>query len=449
MLIDILQQIYEGRAEIGLGSKAGREKYTTPKEKKSSPVKARKSRVRIFDTIQDALKSSAPFGSIFSTKGADRLYVISRKKWGKDKQSQVGVRIAKGFTPGSATPSASWPSIKAHSVRTMLKHGGSKSKRLTAKYGAGKKRPEEKRYAGKNVKESIEALHEALPLIPAALGAIRAVGTKLAGRGATVAKGAVKSGTKKSLAKKVTADGPRVAGRAAANMPSPGGPTQQVTHTEYDGPSLSEFLDDLAVAATYDLGKKAISHLLKKRQRRKEQVKPKSQNASTEHEGPSLREKISYLQLFRETVDLTPDEGGALKRGAGGRAGKSRANRRDRAKARQLMKKEAHAAKFAAGQKAQREKNKASLLAYKARKAARRKAKAAAPGTAGGGPSAEEIGIAVAKHGPYGKGKGDKKPPKKWRTAGRIGATGGGWAHSALTAAGKAAGLGKTTQKVY
>jgi hypothetical protein len=237
MLIDILQQINEGRAEKGQGSKAGREKYTAPKEKKSSPVKARKSRVRIFDTIQDALKSSAPFGSIFSTKGADRLYVISRKKWGKDKQSQVGVRIAKGFTPGSATPSASWPSIKAHSIRTMLKHGGSKSKRLTAKYGAGKKRPEEKRYAGKKVKESIEALHEVLPLIPAALGAIRAVG--LGARAAA-------KGVAKKAAKRVAATVPRAAvktAQAAKRVATYQGDTaQQVSHTEYEGPSLREKL---------------------------------------------------------------------------------------------------------------------------------------------------------------------------------------------------------------
>ena len=167
MLIEFLGEINEGRAEKGRGSKAGREKFSSKKGTKGSSVKARKSRVKIFNTIEDALNSAIPYGTIFSTKNADRLYVVSKAGWGEKSKG----RIAKGFTPGAATPSASWPSIKAHAVRTGLKHGGSKSKRLKAKYGSGSKRPEEKRYAGKKpVKEGhcpgkSGKLAEILPLL--------------------------------------------------------------------------------------------------------------------------------------------------------------------------------------------------------------------------------------------------------------------------------------------
>jgi len=51
----------------------------------------------------------------------------------------AGGRIAKGFTPGSATPAANWPSIKAHAVRTSLKHKTASGKRLKKVYKKGKK----------------------------------------------------------------------------------------------------------------------------------------------------------------------------------------------------------------------------------------------------------------------------------------------------------------------
>ena len=154
------EELTEGRAEKGQGSKAGREKYSSGKGTGSKSVKSRKSRVRIFPTIKGALKSAAPYGTMFSTRSADRLYVISRKKWGTDKESQVGVRIAKGFTPGSATPNASWPSIKSHSIRTSIRHGGVSSSRLKKKYGAGEHRPEEKRYQGKpSIKKANEEVN--------------------------------------------------------------------------------------------------------------------------------------------------------------------------------------------------------------------------------------------------------------------------------------------------
>lgn len=149
MIIKILQELEESRAEKGRGSAAGRAKGVTGKGSPSKNIKARKSRVTVFPTIKKALQSASPFGTMFSTKGADRLYVISKQKWGTDKQSQVGSRIAKGFTPGSSTPGASFPSIKAHSIRTALRHGASTSKTLRKKYGPGSWRATEKRYAGK------------------------------------------------------------------------------------------------------------------------------------------------------------------------------------------------------------------------------------------------------------------------------------------------------------
>jgi len=128
--------ILEGRAESGQGSKEGRKKYTGKKgdTRDKGAVKAKKARARIFDTIKDAL-NKGKVGEIFSTKGSDRLYVISRAAWGKKSSG----RIAKGFTPGSSTPGSDFKSIKAHAARTMVKHGTSKSSRLKRLYGPGAK----------------------------------------------------------------------------------------------------------------------------------------------------------------------------------------------------------------------------------------------------------------------------------------------------------------------
>ena len=120
-------------ASKGKGSKKGREKYTSKEgAKNKGAVKAGKSRVRVFDTIAKALEQGH-VGQIFSTKGSDRLYVISKADWGKKSKG----KIAKGFTPGSATPSSDWKSVKAHAMRTSLKHGSARSSRLMKKYGPG------------------------------------------------------------------------------------------------------------------------------------------------------------------------------------------------------------------------------------------------------------------------------------------------------------------------
>ena len=92
----------------------------------------------VYDTIQKALEKTVP-GRIWTTDGSNRTYVTSRQR--NPQKSQVpsaGGRIAKGFTPGSSTPSSSWASIKAHSVRTALKHGTASGKRLKKTY-KGKK----------------------------------------------------------------------------------------------------------------------------------------------------------------------------------------------------------------------------------------------------------------------------------------------------------------------
>jgi len=92
---------------------------------KDGPVTSKKSRVKNYPSIKVALRKGY-LGQMFSTKGAARIYVISQAGWGKKSSG----RIAKGFTPGSATPSANWDSIKGHSVRTMRKHGKQRSRKF-------------------------------------------------------------------------------------------------------------------------------------------------------------------------------------------------------------------------------------------------------------------------------------------------------------------------------
>ena len=115
------------------------EAKTRPKKRgsyhtlKDGVVSAKKSKVKNYPSIAVALRRGYP-GKIFSTKGAARLYVISKASWGKKSSG----RIAKGFTPGSSTPSSKWSSIKGHAVRTMKKHGKQKSRKFE-KYKVKKK----------------------------------------------------------------------------------------------------------------------------------------------------------------------------------------------------------------------------------------------------------------------------------------------------------------------
>ena len=109
----------------------GREVYTSREGAKREVSKSAKGRVKTYASIKAAL-SDGQFGEIFTTKAAGRVYVISRGKWGK--KSGRG-KIAKGFTPGSATPSAAFPSVVKHAARTRLRYGKG-SKTLAKKYGS-------------------------------------------------------------------------------------------------------------------------------------------------------------------------------------------------------------------------------------------------------------------------------------------------------------------------
>ena len=126
-LIEALETLEERK----LGSSPGRKVYTSKEGTKKKGSKAHKGRVKTYDSIKKAL-SGGHVGQIFTTTGADRLYVISKGKWGS--KSGRG-KIAKGFTPGSSTPSADFASIKKHAARTMLRHGKG-SRKLAQKYGS-------------------------------------------------------------------------------------------------------------------------------------------------------------------------------------------------------------------------------------------------------------------------------------------------------------------------
>ena len=98
----------------------------------------KKSRAKVYDSITDALKKGY-YGQIFSTKNADRMYVITRRKWGTDKEQAVGGKVAKGFSPG--TIPSTFKDIKGYAVRTMVRHGKQKSRKFQGKpYWKGKKK---------------------------------------------------------------------------------------------------------------------------------------------------------------------------------------------------------------------------------------------------------------------------------------------------------------------
>jgi len=93
--------------------------------------KASKSRVKVYKSITDAL-SNGYVGQIFSTKNSERLYVITKRKWGKDDEQAVGDRVAKGFSPGSIP--SKFTDVKKYAVRTLVRHG----KQISSKF-KGKK----------------------------------------------------------------------------------------------------------------------------------------------------------------------------------------------------------------------------------------------------------------------------------------------------------------------
>jgi hypothetical protein len=129
--ISLLEEIsiIERKTEKGRGSKEGRQAIQKSSREKAHTTPG-KSRVRIYNSITDALKNGY-MGQIFSTKGADRLYVITKQKWGKDDEQMVGGRTAKGFSPGSIP--SSFKDVKRYSVRTMVRHAGKTGSRAKGK----------------------------------------------------------------------------------------------------------------------------------------------------------------------------------------------------------------------------------------------------------------------------------------------------------------------------
>jgi len=144
-LINIVKDLNE--AELRLDEKkSGRYPQGRGTYKRKDKIASRKSRVPIYKTIKDALGKTSP-GTIFSTKGSYRMYVTTSGGWGKSKQQRVSGRTAKGFTPGSATPSADWKSVRSHAARTRVKHGGSTESKLKAASRRAKDKP--KKYSAK------------------------------------------------------------------------------------------------------------------------------------------------------------------------------------------------------------------------------------------------------------------------------------------------------------
>jgi len=124
--MDLVNLIKETRATKGKGSEEGRSKM----RKATRKTKASKSRVKVYKSITDAL-SKGYVGQIFSTENSDRLYVITKQKWGKDDEQAVGGRTAKGFSPGSIP--SKFADIKKYAVRTMMRHGQQRSDKFTSK----------------------------------------------------------------------------------------------------------------------------------------------------------------------------------------------------------------------------------------------------------------------------------------------------------------------------
>lgn len=126
--MDLVRLISETRASSGKGSETGRSKGLTSTKKSHS--QAAKSRVKVYNSITDALKKGY-VGQIFSTKNSDRLYVITKRKWGTDDEQEVAGRVAKGFSPG--TIPSKFTDVKKYAVRTMLRHGKQRNPKFKGK----------------------------------------------------------------------------------------------------------------------------------------------------------------------------------------------------------------------------------------------------------------------------------------------------------------------------
>ena len=117
---DILDRLDDSRFEKARGSKQGRDKSLDNTEK----VKSQKSKVKSYDTIKQALAATS-YGSTFTTKRSNRLYVTTKPTWGEKSRKGGNTKVAKGF---SYDPPVS--KIKNYSARTKVKHGGSRDRNL-------------------------------------------------------------------------------------------------------------------------------------------------------------------------------------------------------------------------------------------------------------------------------------------------------------------------------
>jgi hypothetical protein len=124
--MDLVSVIRETKATKAKGSAEGRAKM----RKGGSKTKGTKSRVKVYASITDALKKGY-VGQIFSTKNSDRLYVITKQKWGTDDEQMVGGRTAKGFSPGSIP--SKFSDVKKYAVRTLVRHGKQRTGKFKSK----------------------------------------------------------------------------------------------------------------------------------------------------------------------------------------------------------------------------------------------------------------------------------------------------------------------------
>jgi hypothetical protein len=115
-----VKKVSESKTERGRGSKSGRSAIHSTKD----ITNPKKSRVRIYNSITDALKRGY-MGQPFSTNKSNKLYVITKQKWGTDDEQIINGRSAKGFND--------FKDAKRYAVRTMVRHAGSTSKKNKGK----------------------------------------------------------------------------------------------------------------------------------------------------------------------------------------------------------------------------------------------------------------------------------------------------------------------------
>jgi hypothetical protein len=126
--MDILSLIQEARTERAKGSSEGRTKGLTSGKKVHS--RAEKSKVPVEKSIRVGA-TKHPVGTTFTTKNADRLYVVTKAGDNKkDKESTyAGGKTAKGFTPGAKnlTTGASLKDVNDFGKRRRKEVRGSKT----------------------------------------------------------------------------------------------------------------------------------------------------------------------------------------------------------------------------------------------------------------------------------------------------------------------------------